>query len=271
MLLNNYRKERVNLGIAELAELAEDSGFQIWEAMKNIRVFTASSADQQSMLAAELEHFLETEEHVSLVLIDGIFKLHHDDARKRGRHRVREEIQRSITHLRQQCMARGVPLVSSGRPIKRSGSLLPQPESSSFLRHTANSIVYLRSRQRDSPYNRAILLDHPFKEPGFVEYNYRVDETLGRETKPFRQSFQEIVERMRKECRAPLIDKAKKTAFDHLLEVWASELGAMSYSESFKLLDLIFLVSVLENRSLVGKAIQKLETHEEMLRRLMEG
>ena len=142
MVLNNYRKERINLGIEELAELAEESGYNIWEAMNRVRVFTASSADQQAQLAEELQGFIEKQSHVSLVLVDGIYKLHRDDARKRGRHRVREEVQRSINALRQQCMTKNIPLVSSGRSIQRRGGLLPRPESSSYLRHTANVIVY---------------------------------------------------------------------------------------------------------------------------------
>lgn len=268
--MNNYRKERVNLGIEELAELAEESGFHIWESMKRLRMFTASSADQQALLAEELEQFLRSEENVSLVLVDGIFKLHHDDARKRERHRVREEAQRSISSLRQQCLMRGIPIVSSGRQIIKSGSLMPQPESSSFLRHTANVIVYLRARQRDSFFNRAFLLDHPIRGPGSVEYRFRVEEELGRETKPFRQSFQEVVERLRKELRDPLIDTGRKAAFDHHLEAWASELGAMSYAESFKLMDLMLMVSILENRRLLEKMLDRLDVYEERLHKLSE-
>jgi RecA/RadA recombinase len=270
MLMNNYRKERVNLGIEELAELAEESGFHIWESMKRLRMFTASSADQQALLAEELDEFLRGEENVSLVLVDGIFKLHHDDARKRERHRVREEVQRSIVRLRQQCMERGIPMVSSGRQTRRKGSLMPQPESSSFLRHTANVIVYLRARQRGSLYNRAFLLDHPIRGPESIEYRYRVEEKLGRETRPFRQSFQETVERLRKELRDPLIDTGRKAAFDHHLEAWASELGAMSYAESFKLMDLMLIVSILENRRLLEEVLERLDLYEERLRRLAD-
>jgi hypothetical protein len=268
MLLNNYRKERVNLGLEELAELAEDSGFQIWEAMQRLRMFTASSADQQAQLSSELVRFLEEEENVSLVIVDGIFKLHFDDARKRERHRVWEKVQRSISGLRQSCMMHGVPLVGSGRSTMRQGSLNPQPESSSYLRHIANVIVYLRGRQRESLYNRAYLLDHPHRRPESAEYRYKVDETLGRETKPFRQSYQEILERLRKELREPLIDRDRKTAFDYMLKVWSEEIGAMSYAESFKILDLMLMVSAIENHRLLYEAIEKLNDHDELLKKL---
>lgn len=270
MVLNNYRKERINLGVEELAELAEESGYNIWEAMNRVRIFTASSADQQTQLATELQDFIEKQSHVSLVLVDGIFKLHRDDARKRGRHRVREEVQRSINALRQQCMSKNIPLVSSGRAVKPRGGLLPRPESSSYLRHTANVIVYLRSRQQGSLFNRAYLIDHPLREPGSIEYRYRVEEIMGRETKPFRRMFQETIERLRKELREPLIEPSRKTAFDHLLEAWGSEQGAMSYAESFKLLDLLFMVSLLDNRSKLDELTQLFREHMDMHRQLDE-
>lgn len=270
MLLNNYRKERVNLGIEDLAELAEESGYQIWEAMNRLRMFTASSADQQAQQVNDLERFLVEEQNVSLVLVNGIFKLHHDDARKRDRHRVWEEVQRSITGLRQSCMKREIPLVASGRGTPRRGSLNPQPESSSYLRHTANVIIYLRARESESLYKRAFLLDHPLRRPGSIEYCYRVDEKLGRETKPFRQSYQEILDRLRRELRDPLINKDRKTAFDHLIVAWSEEIGAMSYAESFKVLDLMLMVSSLENRKLLDEAIDRLNEHGEAIKKLTE-
>ena len=58
MLLGNYRKERTNLGLEELAELIEDSGFHMWEALRRIQIFTASSADQQVLLVEGLIRLL---------------------------------------------------------------------------------------------------------------------------------------------------------------------------------------------------------------------
>lgn len=82
---------------------------------------------------------------------------------------------------------------------------------------------------------------------------------MGRETKPFRQSFQEMLMKLRREFKQPLVSKNRKTAFELLVEAWGAELGAMSYAESFKMLDLGLLVSVIENRRL----------HEEMKRTLL--
>jgi hypothetical protein len=270
MLLGNYRRERTNLGMEELAELVEDSGFHMWEAMKRIQIFTASSADQQTLLVRELLKFLAQEDNVSLVLVRGIYKLAKDDARVRNRHVVWEEVQRSMTKLSQICARRSIPLVASGREVRFRGKTIPHPESSCFLRHLANVIIYLRKRQKDSKYNRAFLVDHPTKAQSSVEYGFVVNEKLGRETKPFRQSFQELVERLRREFQEPLVSKKRKTAFDLLLESWSSELGAMSFAESFKMLDLMLLVSSIENRRLIEDLKNKQNVQHIKIKKLVE-
>jgi hypothetical protein len=166
MLCGNYRRERTEIVTEELMELIEDSGYGMEEAFRRIHILTASSADQQALLIDELIGVLAREPKVSLVLIQGIFKLHLDDARVRNRHVVREEVQRSINLFSQLCAERNIPIVASGRPKK--AKLIPRPESSSFLRHVANAIVYIRGRGKDAKFNRAFLLSHPGPGRGLV-------------------------------------------------------------------------------------------------------
>jgi len=259
MLLGNYRKERTNLGLEELAELIEDSGFHMWEALKRVQVFTASSADQQVLLVEGLIRLLMVDNNVSLVIVRGIYKLAKDDPRQRNRHVVYEEVQSSINHLRRICAERGIPIVASGRDSNIKNTMKPLPESSLFLRHCANIIVYLRGREKSSKYNRAFLIDHPFKPLGSVEYHYVVDYKMGRETKPFRMSYQEMIDRLRKEFKEPLRSENRRTAFEMLIQAWSDELGAMSYAESFKILDLMLMTSTLENRSILENIRKQLE------------
>jgi hypothetical protein len=259
MLLGNYRKERTNLGLEELAELIEDSGFHMWEALKRVQIFTASSADQQVLLVEGLIRLLMVDNNVSLVIVRGIYKLAKDDPRQRNRHVVYEEVQSSINHLRRICAERGIPIVASGRDSNIKNTMKPLPESSLFLRHCANIIVYLRGREKSSKYNRAFLIDHPFKPLGSVEYQYVVDYKMGRETKPFRMSYQEMIDRLRKEFKEPLRSENRRTAFEMLIQAWSDELGAMSYAESFKILDLMLMTSTLENRSILENIRKQLE------------
>jgi hypothetical protein len=270
MLLGNYRKERTNLGLEELAELIEDSGFHMWEALKRVQIFTASSADQQALLVDGLIRLLMEENNVSLVIVRGIYKLAKDDPRIRNRHVVYEEVQQSINSLRNICAEKQIPIVASGRISDENAKRKPMPESSLFLRHCANVIIYLRGRKKGSRYNRAFLVDHPFKPLGSVEYHYVVDFKMGRETKPFRMSYQELVDKLRKEFQNPLRSENRRTAFDLLVQAWSDELGAMSYAESFKMLDLMLLVSTLENRSMLIKITRELERLGKRIDRLEE-
>jgi hypothetical protein len=262
MIINNYRKQRINLDLTRLAELAEDTGHNIWEAMNQVRIFTASTADQQTQLTEELHKFIK-QQQVNLVLVDGIYKLHRDDPRKKHRHKAQGQVQHSINALRQQCMQQNIPLVSSGRPTKHKNTLIPRPESSSYLRHTANIITYLRPRRKNSQYNRAYLIDHPHKQPTSIEYRYRAETNMGRETKPFRQQFQETVKRLTRELQTPLVDQERKKAFNQLHQAWASEQGAMSYAESYKLIDLLLMVALLDNRAKINELTQLLKKHME--------
>jgi hypothetical protein len=259
MLLGNYRKERTDLGLEELAELIEDSGFYMWEALKRVYIFTASSADQQVLLVESLINLLGNEKNVSLVLVRGIYELAKDDPRRRNRRVVYEEIQESISHLRRICAERRIPIVASGRDRSSMNKRNPLPESSLFLMHCANVIIYLRKRKRSSKYNRAFLLDHPIKQLDSVEYHYVVDLKMGRETKPFRQSYQEMVDKLRKEVQDPLRSENRRSAFELLIQAWSDELGAMSYAESFKMLDLMLTISTLENRSLLENLRKQIE------------
>jgi len=271
MLMGNYRKERTNLGLEELAELVEDSGFHMWEALKRVQIFTASSADQQVLLVEGLIRLLKEENNVSLVILRGIYKLAKDDPRIRNRHIVYEEVQMSINSLRNICAEKRIPIVASGRTSEEKTKLKPMPESSMFLRHCANIIIYLRGRKKDSKYNRAFLVDHPLKPLGSVEYHYVVDFKMGRETKPFRMSYQELVDKLRREFQDPLRSENRRTAFDHLIQAWSDELGAMSYAESFKMLDLMLMISTLENRSMLDKMTSQLEVVNRKLSRLEDG
>ncbi len=271
MLMGNYRKECTNLGLEELAELVEDSGFHMWDALKRVQIFTASSADQQVLLVEGLIQLLKEENNVSLVILRGIYKLAKDDPRIRNRHVVYEEIQMSINSLRNICAERRIPIVASGRISEEKTKLKPMPESSMFLRHCANIIIYLRERKKGSKYNRAFLVDHPLKPLGSVEYHYVVDFKMGRETKPFRMSYQELVDKLRKEFQDPLRSENRRTAFDHLIQAWSDELGAMSYAESFKMLDLMLMISTLENRSMLEKITTQIEILNRKLSRLEDG
>lgn len=268
-LCGNYRVEKTLIGTEDLVKLLEASELPVEDALRRIHILTASSADQQTLLANGLERILEHDSEVNIVLVKGIFKLHRDDARTRKRGKVREEVQRSTMRLRQICASRNVSLVASGRAEKRKRGL-PQPEGSSFLKHLANVIVYLRRRGKGSEYARAYVLKTPVQCPKWIEYGLEVKKEMGRSTPPFRASFQETVSKLRRGFRDALLNKGRREAFDGLVEAWSGELGAMSFAESITLFDLMLLVAAVENQSMCNDLLRNTGSLTERVKQLEE-
>ena len=269
MICGNYRRERIDVDTDALMELIEAAGLSAEEALRRVHVLTASSADQQGFLVDELEKLMRRETNISLVIVRGIFKLHKDDARRRRRHVVAEEVQRSIVRLRQLCMSHGVPLVASGREAEVRGTM-PMPEASSFLKHLATVIVYLRDRGTGGGFSRAFIVKNPTRSLTSVEYRFKVNE-MGRTTPPFRQNFNQRLETLRAEFQDALIRRDHRLAFDALVEAWGGELGAMSFAESMKMLDLMLLVASVDNRAAVEQLKDSYQRLEERVTRLEQA
>ena len=71
---------------------------------------------------------------------------------------------------------------------------------------------------------------------------------MGRTTPAMRMSFEDLLLRMRTEYKVALLSRGRRDAFDHIVEAWSAELGAISYAESFTLMDLLLLTGVIEDR-----------------------
>ncbi|MGD0803466.1 MAG: hypothetical protein ABSA11_05260 [Candidatus Bathyarchaeia archaeon] len=255
VICGNYRVEHIIMDTEPLIQLIEDTGQLPEDALKRVRVLVASSADQQANLTAELERVIRSSDNTRLVLVKGIYKLGRDDARKRNRDRVHEEVQRSIASMKRICAEAGVPLVASARE-SHSGPV-PVPEASSYLDHIAGVIIYLRKRERGAIYNRAYVLKSPLTTQRAKEYTYEDESTMGRTTPPIRMSFEDLLARLRSEYREALVKQGRREAFDRLVEAWSAELGAISYAESLSLMDLILLTGLVDDR----RVSEELSTH----------
>jgi len=94
-------------------------------------------------------------------------------------------------------------------------------------------------------------LKSPTRNLSSIEYSLVVSDEMGRTTPPFRQSFDERIEMIRREFRDAVVSPERRAAFDSLVAAWGAELGAISYAESVKMLDLMLLVSTVDNRALI--------------------
>jgi hypothetical protein len=256
MLCGNYRVEKTLLDAQLLMELLEREGIDPEEGLKRIYVLTAFSLEQQLSLADELERLLSGDPSIRLVLVRDIAKLARDDRAGRPSVEKTQLLQGAVQRIARACAEAGIPLVAS------TGYADGQPEGGSFLRHLASVILQLKSRGK-GPYKRAILLKHPSRGPSSIEYSYGEVRAIGRSTPPTRASFEELVSKLRKSFKAALIDEGRREAFEKMVEAWSGELGALTYTEGFTLLDLLLLTAALENRSLIEKLLRRVEALEE--------
>ena len=266
IICGNYRMEHIVVDTEPLTRLLESSGQGLEDALRRVHVLVASSADQQANLTAELERLVSMSRSIRLVLVKGIYKLSRDDARKRNRGRVAEEVQRSIAGMKRICASSGVSLVGSAREV--SGKRMPVPEASSYLDHLAGIIVYLRRRERGGRFNRAYVLKSPLTAQRSVEYCYGDEKYLGRTTPSIRMSFEGLLSRLRSEYRDALVKQGRRDAFDRLVEAWSAELGAISYAESLSLMDLILLTGLVDDRRVSDELGSRLTEFERRLSQL---
>ncbi|MCX6642851.1 MAG: hypothetical protein NTV15_05625 [Candidatus Bathyarchaeota archaeon] len=245
VICGNYRKERITIDTEPLIRLLESSGQGFESALKRVHILVASSADQQASLTGELERIVSTRRRIRLVLVKGIYKLSRDDARKKNRGRVAEEVQRSITAMKRICASAGVPLVASAR--EEAGGSIPTPEASDYLNHLAGVIVYLRHREGEAKFNRAYVLKSPLTAKCSRDYCFE-DEDRGRTTPPISMSFEDLLSKLRTEYRSALVKQGRREAFDRLVEACSAELGAISYAESFSLMGLVLLTGLVDDR-----------------------
>jgi len=266
VICGNYRVEHLVMDTEPLIRLVKDTG-QLPEAvLKRVRVLVASSADQQMNLTEELERVIKSSKSTRLVLVKGISKLRMDDARKRNRDRVHEEIQRSISSMKRICAEAGAPLVASAR--ESNWGHVPVPEASSYLDHVAGVTIYLRKREKGARYNRAYVLKSPITTQRAIEYAYEDERRMGRTKPPIRMSFEGLLARLQSEYRDALVKQGRREAFDRLVEAWSAELGAISFAESISLMGLILLTGLVDDRRVSEELNARLATIETRLSNL---
>ena len=91
---------------------------------------------------------------------------------------------------------------------------------------------------------------------------------MGRTTPAIRMSFQDLLQRMRDEYKAALVNRGRREAFDRLVEAWSAELGVVSYAESMSLMDLLLLTGVVEDRRVTEELSLRISELERRLEKI---
>jgi hypothetical protein len=80
---------------------------------------------------------------------------------------------------------------------------------------------------------------------------------LGRLQPSNRMSFETLLARLREEYRAALMDMPRKKAFDSLVRAWSEEAATYTYAESFKLIDLVILTGLVDDRRIYEELVSR--------------
>jgi hypothetical protein len=82
---------------------------------------------------------------------------------------------------------------------------------------------------------------------------------MGRFQPSARAAFGDTLKKLRKEYQEALVNAKRREAFDRLVEVWSSEMGAISYVESLSLIDLLLLSSAVDNRASIESLRKRID------------
>jgi len=82
---------------------------------------------------------------------------------------------------------------------------------------------------------------------------------MGRFQPSARAAFGDTLQKLRKEYQEALVNAKRREAFDRLVEVWSSEMGAISYAESLTLMDLLLLSSAVDNRASIESLRKRID------------
>jgi hypothetical protein len=83
--------------------------------------------------------------------------------------------------------------------------------------------------------------------------------SMGRFQPSARAAFGDTLQKLRKEYQEALVNAKRREAFDRLVEVWSSEMGAISYAESLTLMDLLLLSSAVDNRASIESLRKRID------------
>jgi len=142
LVCGNYRRSRTVLDSEFLISLIEAEGLDLHDALSRIHVVCAFSERQQMRAPTLIRELLDNHSGFTLIAAQQVTKIFH------GKHAIRHESPTEFTgmisRLKGLCSGTGIVLVATCRPSGR-GRPIPLPEGGNFLRHAANSIVYMRT------------------------------------------------------------------------------------------------------------------------------
>ncbi len=268
----NYYLEKTHLRADLLARHAKAEGIDPAEVFRRVYFSAAGSEGRQAKAAEALEGAM-LREGAAVVIVHGLTAFM-DCAEGNGARAARAGIGASLSRLWRASARMGAVMVVTA--ASKDGTWRSAPPLALSLSNVAVSLV------EGSPM-RALLLKHPGREAPAtsrvaegVTSRCEVMLEMGRTTPPFRQSYLDMLERLRKNYVGMLREALDREAFELLLrEAWDREHAAMVNAEVPLVLDVMNLTANIHNRGKIEEMKKELERRgtaiaalEERVRRL---
>lgn len=269
----NYYSAKTLLKADLLAAQAKMEGLEPSSVLEGVYFVAAYSEFRQQKATAALEAAVRREPSTRMILVHNIAAF--VEGNEKNREAVMGGIHRSVSALWRLAAERDLVMVVTAKTDALPGMTA---ELAGVLVRVREGSGGLQARLMKHPERATPAVSQVSCEPrGAPEKGTEGGEMLmGRVTPPFRQLYQELLERLRRNYLPLLRDPSHRKGFDALLsDAWDREHAAMGNSETPLVLDALNLTANIHNSGAIAELREallerekRLEALEERLRRL---
>lgn len=262
--MNNtdYYSEKTIINADRIAFYAKRAGIDPSHVLRQVYFVAAFNELRQPKAAEALLEKVRVEEDTKMIIIHRLSRFL-DDAK--DYQKTLENLNRAISVLWHISIQRDIVMIVTTES-HNSIEGLSKPQGTNLMRHIANIIVFFRIAGKAV---QATLVKHPGKDVLSINVNFGGDPIMGRITPPFRQSYQDLLEKLRRNYVELLRDINHKENFDQLVrEAWDREYAAMSNAELPLVLDALNLTANIYNKGEIEKLKKMLEEKDSKIKEL---
>lgn len=143
--INNvdYYRAKLTLNPEKIANTAKAAGIDPKIASKNLFIQTAYNSQHQIQIANEVSQLINDNGDIKLVVINNLTKFFKDSSGQR-RPEMANAVKEVISIINRACAKNKVSIVVTGDANISSKGIIPRPIGGTYLKHLANTIVYVK-------------------------------------------------------------------------------------------------------------------------------
>jgi hypothetical protein len=272
--MNNtdYHTSKTLLDLNTLAGYAKREGLEPLYLMRRVFFVAAYNELRQPKAARALAERMEQSGDVSLLIVHSVTKFLADAKDMRA---TTEDMDVALSELWHRAVQKSAAMVVTAEASEAPRGRVPMPVGSGLLNQMVNVAVFFRRVQKGVV--QAVLVKHPeVGVPKSITISEAGEPLMGRMTPSFRQVYQMVLERLRKQYVPLLRDRGRREAFEILLkEAWDAEHAAMANSQLPLVLDAMNLTANVHNTAELTQVRKEMDSLRQRLddleRKLVSG